>query len=146
MVGKVKKRRRGGRFLTLKNQRNEWAQQNHSSSDLRAIDSGNVADSVARRTIAHLIVILNVAKKAMLRQQAGVPAVDTIAIARVNAIVNKGLSKCLGQLRERAEVGVVASSLAWAKNSKERMMEIVAPLRADAEAAGLMRSHHARIV
>ena len=70
-----------------------------------------MADPVANRAIAHLIVILDVAEKSMLRQPCGRPAVNALAVAGIDAVVDKGLLKRLGQLRQRAEVRVIALPL-----------------------------------
>ena len=65
-------------------------------------------------------------------------AVVASAERRIGAVVEEPLRRDLGESAERGEVGVVAGGLAGQRDV-QRVVEVVAPLRGQAEAARLAR-------
>ena len=111
MIREVQKWSGGCPFFALKKHRDEWAQQIKSSRDFGPLQARGVTDSVAHRAVAHLVMCLNVAKKAMLRQRMSWPAMDPASVTGVDAVINKSALQRFGQLFERAEVRIIALPL-----------------------------------
>ena len=106
-------------------------------------------DPVADGAVADLVVVLQVAEELPAGQRRGVdrPAVVPPAEARPGAVVEEGAGEDLGQAAEAGggEVGVVALALAG-QQRVQRVVEVVAPLRGQAHAAGHPRGDHAGVV
>ena len=97
--------------------------------------------AVAAGAVADLVVVLVGDHEAPRRHVRGVdrPAVVAVAEGGEGAVVEEALLAHLGQRLERLEVGVVAGGLAGQRDV-DGVVEVVAPLRVEAPAAGLARA------
>ena len=102
---------------------------------------------VAGRAIAHLIMVLDIANKVMCRKPVHWASVLPAPIHRVLAVVHKNVRQRLHQLLEGSKVVVVPHPVLFhMQQRKQRMMEVIAPLRIDAEPTRLTRPHNLRVV
>ena len=109
--------------------------------------SRRLGDPVADRPVADLVVVLAADHQPPRRHGRGVDRHAVVAAAEraVGAVVEEAALAHLGQRAERLEVGVVAGGLAGERHV-HRVVEVVAPLGVQSEAAGLARGDQARVV
>ena len=146
VIGKVLKRRRRGPLLALKDHGNERAQEHDRGGNLRALNAHAFVQPFPDRTIADLVMILDVTQKPVLRQISRRAPMHALSMLRVDAVVHKRVLDRFRQLAQRAEVAVIPFCGSGIKPCEERVVEIVAPLRINAKSARLARGHNARII
>src|SRR5688572_22573065 len=95
--------------------------------------------------VANLIVILQVAEKRVAENSFGRSSMPASAKCRITAVMDENPLDCFGQIRQRAEIGIVTIALAG-EHSMQRMMEIIAPLGVDTVTADLLGADDFRIV
>ena len=111
VIGKVKKGRSRCPFFALKKHRNEWREQHEGRRNLRTIDAGTLADSVADRPVANLIVVLDETQEAMLRQISYGAAMHPISMSGKDSVIDKGPFERLCKLSQGSEICVVTGKL-----------------------------------
>src|SRR5208283_3172804 len=131
MIGEIQERRSGCKLISLEKQGNEGRGKNDRSGHFRLLVAGNLVQAVSECAIANLIVILDVTEKIVCREMLRRPAMHPSPPMRVDTVVDIRAGKRLSQLCQRSEVAVIAMPVAG-EQGKERVMEVVAPLRSDA--------------
>src|SRR5258707_10874269 len=102
-------------------------------------------ETVAHRAIADLIVILHKRDKSMRRKPEHRPAMRPSPTLRIFTVVNEAAAKAFRELRDRSEIGQVASRLAR-QDGVQRVMKIVVPLRIETIASSFARRDDSRLV
>src|SRR5262249_58573511 len=113
--------------------------------DLEEGRADELADSIAPRAIADLIVILQAAHEGMPAEARGRAAVTAPAVLGPATVVHKSARQRRRQIAEGLEVGVVPHLLARERDV-QRVVEILVPLRVEAEAPDRRVLHDARVV
>src|SRR5439155_26591312 len=132
-------------LVALEEQRDQRGEEHERSSHLQPPVVDEVADPLALRPVADLVVVLEVTDEAAPGEAGGSAAVAAPAAPRVAAVVHEGALEGGGDIVQAGEVGVVTALLAG-ESDVECVMEVVAPLRVDAVPAGLASPHQARVV
>src|SRR5258708_6301410 len=108
MICEIKKWRRCCKFFTLKDHGYEGRRHNQSRSYLCRAHPDCGMQPVSEGTVADLIMILNVAKKAMSAKTLCWVSMILSSILRVRAIIDKDRRQRLCELCERPKVAVIA--------------------------------------
>src|ERR671915_1312068 len=101
--------------------------------------------ALAARSVADLVVILEVSQEAVAGQAAGGTSMPAPSKLRVTSVVDEHLTQRLCDVGDRPKVPVVAVALAG-ENRVQGVMEVVVPLGIEAVATELARSHDTGIV
>ncbi len=144
-MGEVEKRGGSGPLLALKEHRNEGREQVDGGGDLLRLRAGDMRQSLPAGSVPYLIVILDVAEKPIRREIRGRAAVSAPAGALIGAVEHVVPLERVRHHVERSEVSVVAPPLPG-NEGVYRVVEVVAPLRAQTVAARLGTANHLRIV
>src|SRR5215471_925446 len=108
-------------------------------------DVHKVPAALSFRSVADLVVVLQKDHELAGGQAMSTAAVVALSKRRIASVKHVWMLQCLCQIGEGAEILVIAGQLTG-QNAVERMMEIIAPLRVDAVAAGFRCPHKSRIV
>src|SRR5208337_4346717 len=82
-----------GELFALKEHGNERRGENEPRGYLCAVDADDMFKAIASRPVAHLVVILNVAKEAVRGQPFDGTAVAAAPIARVGSVIDEGAAE-----------------------------------------------------
>src|SRR5262249_29104630 len=126
VIGEIEKGRTRRPFLTLKQHWNERCGQQHSCRYFQAICIHQMTTTFALCAIPDLIVVLRKCHKLMSRKAARTSSVMSVTKFRIAPIIDPGVLQSLRERGHRAEILIVASSLAG-QNGVQCVMEIIIP-------------------
>ena len=141
MVGEELERRGLAVLLAHEQQRREGREQRAQRGQRARLDG----QAVAEGAVADLVVVLVEDDEALGRDVVGARAEAAPAGARVAAVVDVGAAERLGELRDLAELRVVAVAVAGQQHA-QGVVEVVGPHAVAAPAAALARAHDLGVV
>src|SRR5271166_4150751 len=125
VMGEVLEWGRSGELFPLKEHGNEWRGEYESRGYLCAVDADDVFKAVACRPVAHLVVILNIAKEAVRGEPFDGTAVTAAPVARIGSVIDEDTGEGFGELLEGTKVLVVALARFRVENGEESVVEVI---------------------
>ncbi len=141
----VGKGRRFAVLLAHEDQREVGGQQDDPRRQFEGFEGDETAQAVAMHAVADLVVILSEYDQAVGVNRPAGAAMAPLAVLGILSVVDEPLPQSLEQLFESAEITVVALTFTG-EDGVQGMMQVVAPLGVQAEAAEIRRADQPRIV